>query len=110
KPLLVRDFLRKLEREDEIVRRAVVPALERRGRRHSVESRIHFDGAECARVHREKINRPRIHGKKWTYPGVVVPSLGTDVNSWFFLGRRDWQFGFLLSQNWSQNCPLGGHR
>jgi len=48
--LLMGDFLRELEREDEIVRRSVVPALERRGRGNSVKRRIDFDGSERPRI------------------------------------------------------------
>ena len=88
KPLLVRDFLRQLERENKIMRSPVVPALKRCRRRHSVESRIDFHGAEGARIHREKICGSRIDGKEGTDPGVVIPPLSADVNSRFVLRQN----------------------
>src|SRR5690348_648759 len=78
--MFVGDFLRQLERKDEIVRRFLRPTSHGLGRRSSIERRVDLDGLEGASVDGKEISRSRPYGIERSHPRVVVPALGSDMN------------------------------
>ena len=90
-PVFVRDFLRKLERELELVRHTIGPVAQRLRRGDRVERRIDFDRVEGTRIDAQEFDRPgalRIEGPD---PGVVIPALTADANARCGLFRVSWQ-------------------
>src|SRR5665213_221910 len=75
----MRHYLRKFERKNEIVRRTLIPATNRRRRRYCIECRVYFDRVKGASVDREEISRPGSVRIKHTGPIRIVPTLGSHV-------------------------------
>src|SRR6185437_4287923 len=67
-PMLVRDLLRKLQREGKMPRRALGPTLYRSLWWHRVERGIDFHGIERACIHGEEIGGARVRRIERAHP------------------------------------------
>jgi len=77
---VVRNRLRDLHREDEVVRRLREPAVDGLGGWASVEGRIHFNGIELVRVVRQIVRRLEATGIERAFPTGGGERRGSEMN------------------------------
>src|SRR6185312_2669976 len=77
-PMLVRDLLRKLQREGKMPRRALGPTLYLALGWHRVARELDSNGIERARIHGEEIGGACVRRIERAHPGIVVPALCPD--------------------------------